>query len=189
MRYCLSALLLSVLFVACAETKQALKDIQTGTKHAFRSIGKSCPEGVPGRAVGAPDADGALGCFQKAVGTEDGELLLRIVCHGRTPASCKHLPNARKEADEGVKQFAKESWTDLLGSWNEPGDKVTVYAIDNKPKTSNVSTVTVCRIAELPPSSAAAADAGSSPASAELGWAVCDVDEMPRDAARKKSGS
>lgn len=184
MRLRFSLALLPLALWACAETKQAWKDISTGTKHAFRSIGKSCPDAAPGRAVGAPDADGALGCFQKAVGTEDPELLLRIVCHGRSPASCKHDASAQKEAEAGVKQFAKNSWTDVLGSWTESGDKVTVYAIDNQAKSGLVSTITVCRIAE-PPANGGAADAGA----AALGWAVCDVDQMSREIAEKKSGS
>lgn len=173
-------------FVACAETKQALREISTGTKRAFRSIGKSCPEGAKGRAVGAADADGALGCFQKAVGTEDPELLLRIVCHGRAPANCKHDDGDAKTAEAEVKQLAKSSWTDVLGSWTDASDKVTVYAIDNLEKTDRVSTVTACRIAEPPPSSAGTTDAG---APSGLGWAICDVDTTSREAARKKTGS
>ena len=173
---------LSLGVVACAEAKQAWQNVSTGTKRAFRSIGKTCPDGVPGRAVGTPDADGALGCFQKAVGAEDPELLLRIVCHGRAPADCKHGPTAEKEAAAGIKQFSKHDWRDVLGSWSE-SDAVTVYAIDNLEKTLNVSTVTTCRIAE--PASAGDAGVGTR----ERGWAVCDVDEMPREAARKKSDS
>lgn len=177
-------LLTPVLLLACAQTKQAWKDLSTGTKRAFRSFGKSCPAAAEGRAVGAADADAAFGCFQKAVGAEDPELLLRIVCHARTPASCKHEPNAQTDARASVHELAKDSWTDVFGSWTEAGGKVTVYAVDNKRKTDRVSTVTVCRIAEPPP---ATEDAGSG--AGELGWAVCDVDEMARDAARKKSGT
>jgi hypothetical protein len=179
--------LVPVALVACAEAKQAWKDVSTGTKRAFRTIGKTCPEGVPGRAVGTPDSDGALGCFQKAVGEEDPKLLLRIVCHGRTPADCKHGATADKEATAGVKQFAKNEWRDVLGSWSE-SDNVTVYAIDNLEKTSVVSTVTTCRIAEPPPTGDAGASSGKVAAD-DLGWAVCDVDRMPREAARKKSDS
>ena len=57
-----------------------------------------------------------------------------------------------------------------------------VYAIDNLDDSKNVSTVTLCRIAEIP-----ADDAGAG--SGARGWAVCDVGEMPRDAAKKKSES
>ena len=174
------------LFVACAETKQALNEISTGTKRAFRSIGKTCPEGAKGRAVGAADADAALGCFQKAVGSEDPELLLRIVCHGRAPMHCKHDEGDTKTAETEVKQLAKSTWTDILGSWTDASEKVTVYAIDNQRTTDRVSTVTACRIAEPLPSDAAGSDAGAAPG---LGWAICDVDSMLRETARKKSGS
>lgn len=169
---------LALLGMACAEAKQAWKDVSTGTKRAFRSIGKSCPDGIAGRAVGTPEADAALGCFQKAVGDEDPELLLRIVCHGRAAADCKHGPTAASEAAAAVKQYAKNSWRDVLGSWSE-SEHVTVYAIDNLEKTSNVSIVTTCRIA----TPATGDDAGAPP----LGWAVCDIGVMAREAARKKS--
>jgi len=85
-----------------------------------------------------------------------------------------------------VKQLAKSTWTDILGSWTDASEKVTVYAIDNQRTTDRVSTVTACRIAEPPPSDAAGADAGAAPG---LGWAICDVDSMSRETARKKSGS
>lgn len=182
-------MLAPVLVVACAEAKEAWQNVSTGTKHAFRSIGKTCPDGAPGRAVGTPEPDAALGCFQKAVGDEDPKLLLRIVCHGRAPADCKHGAAAEKEAAAGMKEFARKNWRDVIGSWNE-SDTVTVYAIDNLPdsakgeKSTNVSTVTTCRIAEP----VTAGDAGAS-SKADLGWAVCDVDEIARATAGKKSGT
>lgn len=187
MRTRLLLLLVLVPVVACAEAKNAWKNLTTGTKHAVRSIGKTCPEGVAGRAVGTPDADAALGCFQKAVGDEDPKLLLRIVCHGRAPADCKHGPSAEKEAAAGMKEFTRKNWRDVTGSWNE-SETVTVYAFDNLPdtakgdKSANVSTVTTCRIAEP----VAPGDAGKV-AAADLGWAVCDVDETARATAGKKS--
>ena len=168
---------------ACAESKEAWRNVSTDTKHAFGGLGKSCPEALPGRASGADAPDGALSCFQKAVGSEKPELLLRIVCHGRSAASCKHTAAAERDVTAGLKELAKHSWTDVLGSWPETPGKVVVYAIDNREREGLVSTVTVCKIADTP---ATDADGGKSE---EVGWAVCDVDELARDAAKKKIAS
>lgn len=168
--------------VACAESKQVWNDFTANTKRAMRTLGKSCPPELPGRASGTAEPEGALGCFQKAVAENDPQLLLRVVCHSKSAASCKHEKSAEADARTALGQLGKHPWNDILGAWNDKPDAVKVYAIDNLEDSPNVSTVTLCRIAEIP-----RGDAGAG--SAELGWAVCDVDQMPREAAKKKSDS
>src|SRR5207249_3467048 len=110
---------------------------------SLSQIGVSCPDPVEGRAVGTETADGAFGCFGKAVSTRSRDLLIRVVCSGKTTATCRQTDETRSEADKTLTQLSKLSWTSgVLGSWNE-SESVTVYAVDNQGNDKRVSAVTI----------------------------------------------
>jgi hypothetical protein len=130
--------------------------------------GGSCPDAVPGRAAGADSPGGAYGCFRKAVEGRSVDLLLRVTCQSRAPASCKQGAETKRGAEETMSDLARLSWSNVVTHWVEADNQVEVYAVDTHPREKRVSTVTLCRIVD------------------KTRWAVCELGEMSREAAERK---
>ncbi|HEU4411024.1 MAG TPA: hypothetical protein VFS43_37575 [Polyangiaceae bacterium] len=131
--------------------------------------GGSCPDAVPGRAVGSESAGGAFGCFRKAVEGRSVDLMLRVTCQSRSPSSCKQGADTKRAAEETMGDLSRMPWRDVVGRWVEVDNQVEVYAVDTYPREKRVTTVTLCRIVD------------------KTRWAVCEVGEMAREVAERKA--
>jgi hypothetical protein len=133
--------------------------------------GGSCPDETPGQAAGADSAEAAFRCFRKAVEERSTDLMLRVTCQGRSPSSCKHNAETKRSAQEAMNDLAQMAWRDVVARWPEADNQTEVYAVDTYPREKRVSTVKLCRIVE------------------KTRWAVCEIGEMPREAAERKGKS
>ena len=102
-----AAVLTLTALAACAESQQAWRELTANAKTAVRTLGKSCPPELAGRASGTAEPDAALACFQKAVAEGDAHRLLAIVCHSHAPASCKHTAGDETEAKEAMAAYGR----------------------------------------------------------------------------------
>ncbi|HEU4537817.1 MAG TPA: hypothetical protein VFS00_27040 [Polyangiaceae bacterium] len=131
--------------------------------------GGSCPDETPGRVAGAESPGEAFGCFRKAVEGRSADLMLRVTCQNRSPASCKQDAPTRQAAAEAMNELARLPWQNVVAQWVELDKQVEVYAVDTYPREKRVTKVTLCRIVD------------------KTRWAVCEVGEMPREVAERKA--
>ncbi len=143
--------------------------LQVGADRALAKLQLKdpCPAPVEGRAPGASTAEAAVACFQQAVSEKSAELLSRVMCRTRQPASCKQTEASQKELAATLRAIEGLDWSTSLGSFVDGAD-VVGFALDTYPGKPRVSVLYVCRIAE-----------GER-------WAVCDTTELPRAVAEKK---
>lgn len=125
-------------------------------------------------ASGAATPEELIACFQEAVARRSEEALLALTCHGKTSANCKHSSADHAEAKEWLRDRTQLAWNKVLGRYVVRLDQELTYVIDTWPSSSRVSAVSVCKIAEKPK------------APGVPRWAVCDIDELARDAAERR---